>query len=154
MARLSDFPDDFATFLAEMKTSTYEAEPFVQGPPLPQRRVAIITTAGVHLREQPRFELGDTTYRVLPGDINGDDLIMSQGSVGFDRTGFQQDVNTVFPIDRLRELVRDKKLGSVANAHYSVSSAFSDPFDFGLVAGDIAQQLLEDQVDAVVLIPA
>jgi len=154
MAKLSDFPDDFAKFLAEMKTNSYQAEPFVQGPPLTQRRVAIITTAGVHLRDQPRFEMGDTSYRVLPGDIDGADLIMSQGSVGYDRTGFQQDVNTVFPIDRLREMVRDKKLGTLADAHYSLSSAFSDPLDFEPVAGEIAQRLHEDQVDAVVLIPA
>lgn len=154
MARLSDFPDDFAKFLAGMKTTTYQAEPFVHGPPLTQRRVAIITTAGVHLRDQPRFEMGDTSYRVLPGDIDGDDLIMSQGSVGFDRTGFQQDVNTVFPIDRLREMVRDEKLGSLASAHYSLSSAFSSPLALEPVAGEIAQRLHEDQVDAVVLIPA
>lgn len=154
MARLSDFPDDFAKFLAGMKTNKYQAEPFVQGPPLRQRRVAIVTTAGVHLRDQPRFEMGDTSYRVLPGDINGDDLIMSQGSVGFDRTGFQQDANTVFPIDRLREMVGDKKIGSIANEHYSLSSAFSEPFDFEPVAGEIAQRMHADGVDAVVLIPA
>ncbi len=39
---------------------------------------------------------------------------MSHISVNFDRTGFQQDLNTVFPIDRLRELVADGEVGSMA----------------------------------------
>ena len=38
------------------------------------------------------------------GAYNADELVMSHSSVNFDRTGFQQDINIVFPVDRLRDL--------------------------------------------------
>ena len=38
-----------------------------------------------------------------------DELTMSHVSTNFDRSGFYQDVNTSFPIDRLRELARRRR---------------------------------------------
>jgi D-proline reductase (dithiol) PrdB len=52
------------------------------------------------------------------------DLVMSHVSVNFDRTGFQQDMNVAFPIDRLRELVANGTVGSMAAVHYSFVGAF------------------------------
>lgn len=154
MARISDLPDNQAAVVSAMKANAFAAEPFVSGGPLAKRRVSIVTTAGLHRRDQPRFRLGDTSYRKFDGEVSGDDLIMSQGSVGFDRTGFQQDVNTLFPIDRLREAEQRGVIGSIGSHHYSLSSAFSDPLSFETVAGEIANELILDNVDAVVLIPA
>ena len=72
------------------------------GPPLADRRVAIISTAGLHPPGEQTFDLRDTGYRVIPDSYNADELVMSHASVNFDRTGFQQDTNVVFPIDRLQ----------------------------------------------------
>jgi len=47
-------------------------------------------------------------YRVIPGDIAARDLVMTHISTNFDRTGFQQDWNVVFPLDRLKELARGR----------------------------------------------
>jgi D-proline reductase (dithiol) PrdB len=44
---------------------------------------------------------------------------MSHVSVNFDRTGFQQDLKVIFPLDRLRELAVEGSIGSVAAFHYS-----------------------------------
>jgi D-proline reductase (dithiol) PrdB len=49
---------------------------------------------------------------------------MSHISVNFDRTGFHQDLNVVFPINRLGELVADGTVGSMASVHYSFMGAF------------------------------
>ena len=48
---------------------------------------------------------------------------MSHVSTNFDRTGFQQDHNVVFPIDRLNELAEEGEVGSVASIHYSFMGA-------------------------------
>src|SRR4029450_2003444 len=61
---------------------------------------------------------------VIPAETPANELVMSHISVNFDRTGFQQDLNVVFPIDRLRELVADGEVGSMASVHYSFVGAF------------------------------
>ena len=78
------------------------------------------------------------------------DLIMSHISNNFDRTGFQQDLNVVFPIDRLRELAADGTISSVARYHYAFMGA-TPPTDQAPVAKDLAQRLKEDDVDGVIL---
>lgn len=153
MVMLADLPDSLAKHLSGMSVPSFATQPFVSGKPLSQRRVAIVTTAGLHHRDHARFGFDDPSYRAIAGDSSGEDLIMSQGSVNFDRTGFAQDTNTVFPIDRLRELQQAGVIGSLADFHYSMSAAFSDPFDFEATALEVADLLKRDQVDAAVLIP-
>ena len=82
---------------------------------LSESRVALLTTSGIGLRSDQRFELRDTTYRVIPGEVEAKDLVMSHASVNFDRTAFQLDLNVAFPIDRLRELEAGGEIGSLAN---------------------------------------
>lgn len=63
-------------------------------------RFAVITTAGLHFRGEPIFELSDASNRAIPGDQDTANLIMSHVSTNFDRSGFHDDVNVVFPLDR------------------------------------------------------
>jgi D-proline reductase (dithiol) PrdB len=44
---------------------------------------------------------------------------MTHSSVNFDRTGFQEDLNIVFPIDRFKELEDEGFIGSLASINYS-----------------------------------
>jgi D-proline reductase (dithiol) PrdB len=80
--------------------------PYVPGPPLAQRRVAIVTTAGIHERRARPFEVGSADYRVIRADTQPGELVMSHISVNFDRTGFQEDINVVFPMDVQRRVLR------------------------------------------------
>ena len=129
--------------------------PFVKGPALSQRRVAIITTAGLHLRSDQPFDSGGAgiDYRVIPGDVAPADLVMSHASVNFDRTGFQSDWNVVFPLDRLKELAREKIVGAVAAFHYSFMGAIPLVARYEAKARELAAILKQDQVDAVLLTP-
>lgn len=126
--------------------------PFVPGPPLKARRVAIITTSGLHARGDRPFDIGAADYRVIPGDTPAADLLMSHVSVNFDRSGFQEDINVVFPIERLRELQRDGVIGSISDFHYSFMGAAPiralEP-----KARELAALLKKDRVDAVLLTP-
>ncbi len=137
----------------ELDCPTFETHPWVEGPPLNKRRVAIISMAGLHRQEDRPFtrESGDY-YRIIPGDIKSNDLIMSHLSVNFDRSGFQQDWNVVFPIDRLRELAGEGVIGSVADFHYSFMGA-DDPLKWEEQARFLAALLKKDKVDAALLIP-
>ena len=115
-------------------------------------KVAIISTAGLHRRADSPFVPGAGDYRVIPDDADMDDLMMSHVSTNFDRTGFFQDVNTSFPIDRLHELVEEGVVGSAASRQYSFMGA-TPPTAMEPVARDLAGLLKQDQVDAVLLVP-
>lgn len=153
MVRLADLPEVEAKHLLAKPCPRFPSEPFVTGPALANRRVAIVTTAGLHRRDQPGFDLADTGFRVIEGVTTGRDLVMSHSSVNFDRTGFQQDVNIVFPIDRLRELEREGAIGSIAAYHYSLMGALWEPHEIETSARQIAGLLKQDRVDAVLLVP-
>ncbi len=154
MARMGDFPE------AEQKHHLdkirdfpdFGEPPFVAGPPLAQRRVAIVTTAGLHLRGDRPFDSGAADYRVIPGDAPATDLIMSHVSVNFDRSGFQEDFNVVFPLDRLRELAAESLVGSVADIHYSFMGA-TPMRALEAKARELAGLLKKDRVDALLLSP-
>lgn len=153
MVRLSDLPDYEAEYLLAKRCPPFATQPWVTGPSLKERRIAVVTTAGVHSPGEETFNFIDASYRVIPGDTDGGDLLMSHTSVNFDRSGFQQDVNVVFPIDRLRELEAAGEIGSLARFHYTFMSAGAQAADFEPGAREIAGLLKEDQVNAVLLCP-
>ncbi|HTN09823.1 MAG TPA: glycine/sarcosine/betaine reductase selenoprotein B family protein [Acetobacteraceae bacterium] len=77
---------------------------------------------------------------------------MSHVSVNFDRSGFQRDLNVVYPIDRQRVLAAEAVIGSVADTHYAVLGA-TDPAAMQITADQLMGQLQQDRVDAVLLVP-
>jgi D-proline reductase (dithiol) PrdB len=150
--RLSDMPEVEAMHLRRIECPTYDDTQALAGEPLAERRVVIVSTAGLHKRGDRPFRPGDGSYRVIPPETRASDLVMSHISVNFDRTGFQQDLNVAFPIDRLRELVADGTVGSLAAVHYSFMGAFP-PTAAEPHAQHLAGLLKADKVDAALLIP-
>jgi D-proline reductase (dithiol) PrdB len=152
MVHLREMPEHLRDRLVNQELPTYESTPWAEAKPLAESRIALISTAGLHRREDPPFVPGAGDYRVIPDDADFDDLVMSHLSTNFDRTGFFQDVNTAFPADRLRELAEQGVIDSVASRHYSFMGA-TPPAMMEPVARDLAGLLKEDGVDAVVLVP-
>ena len=152
MVHLREMPEHLRNALINQELPTYESTPWADAKPLAESKVAIISTAGLHRIEDSPFVPGADDYRIIPNDADTDNLMMSHVSTNFDRTGFFQDVNTAFPIDRLHELVDDGIVGSVASRHYSFMGA-TPPHLMEPVARDLAGLLKEDGVDAVVLVP-
>jgi D-proline reductase (dithiol) PrdB len=138
--------------LRQLSCPTFSNQPWAPGPPLSKRRVAIISTAGLHRRGDRPFEGMTGDYRIIPGDIKAKDLVMTHVSTNFDRIGFQRDWNVVFPLDRLRELAAEGVIGSVAAYHYSFMGA-SDPSEMEPTAHRLARLLAADGVDAAFLAP-
>ncbi len=157
MARLSELPDWERDHLLHLRDQAprLAGRPWVKGPPLNARRVALISTAGLHRRDDRPFGGGTsaTEYRVIPSDTPSASLVMGHISVNFDRSGFRQDPNLVFPLDRLKELAEDGTIGSVADVHYSFMGAPFPPTQFEPRARELAGLLARDHVDAAVLIP-
>ena len=152
MARLDLMPEPMRSHLEKLPCPSFDKHPWVSGPELSKRRVAIISTAGLHRRGDRPFEGMTGDYRVIPGDTNASDLVMTHISTNFDRTGFQQDWNVVFPLDRLIELAAKRAIGSVAAYHYSFMGA-TDPAAMEPAVRNIADLLKNDRVDAALLVP-
>ena len=152
MVRLTDLSDMEAQHLLDLPCPEYDDSPWADAPPPEEARVAIITSAGLSLRSDDTFRPGAADYRVIPAAIDTGDIVMSHVSTNFDRSGFQQDINVVFPIDRLRELAAEGAIGSVADFHYSFMGA-TEPEKLEEKARELAGLLKEDRVNAVLLTP-
>ena len=126
--------------------------------PLRECRVALVTTAGLSLPDQPPFDatirLGDTSFREIPGTISPQLLEMNQRSWTFDKTGVLRDRNLALPLDRLREMQANNLIGSVAPRHYSFMGSIVSPRKLiNETAPEVARRLATDAVDVVLLTP-
>src|ERR1043165_4016687 len=86
---------------------------------LSKSTIAIVTAGGVHLKTQEPFniadELGDLTYREIPPDVETKDLMVTHHH--YEHRAANEDINVVFPIEVLRDLVSEGLIGGVARKH-------------------------------------
>jgi D-proline reductase (dithiol) PrdB len=150
--RLERLPAAMAERLANLDCPDFATRPWVEGGPLAERRVAVVSSAGLVVRGERPFRGRDPDYRTIPSTTAPADLLCSHVSINFDRTGFQEDWNVVFPLDRLNELASEGAIGSVAATHYSFMGA-TDPVLMEGAARAVAGRLKADRVDAVILTP-
>ena len=154
MVRLTDLTPRMQDALKNnIPLPSFERKPFVGGPPLSERRVAVVTSAGLSRRGDALFQLGDSSYRAIPADTPASELLMSHVSINFDRTGFMRDQNVLFPVERLYEMASEGTIRSVAAMHYSFMGA-GHPVPMEPYAREIAERMKSDHVDAVLLTPA
>ena len=141
----------------------YETSPWTPlEKPLSQCKVALVTSAGLHLRSDVPFvtykgQEEDSSYRVIPSDVQSKDLVTSHISIGFDHIGVYQDINVAFPIDRVRELVEDGTIGGLSDSYYSFMGGVIYPSTFKRLmqetGPEAAQRMKAEGVDLVFLTP-
>ena len=155
MVRLSDLHEEEAAhLLARAKAMVpVEAAPWITPRPLAESKVAIVSTAGLHRRSDAPFQAGAVDYRILPGDVNFADVVLSHISTNFDRSAFQQDPNISFPLDRLREMAADGEIGAVSKWHYSFMGAQPNHDALRDTGEEVGRLLAADGVDVALLIP-
>ena len=152
MVRVDEFPDEFREDYLNREMPTFDECPFVLGPPLAERRVSLISTAGLHRKGDRPFTEESGDFRIIPKDLPDEDLVMTHVSSNFDRIGFMKDADVAFPINRLKELAADGVIGSVADHHYSFMGA-TEPEKMAPSVAEIVATLKADKVDAVMLCP-
>ncbi len=86
---------------------------------LSRATVALVTAGGVHRKDQPPFniadELGDLTYRIIGGEDDTADLMVTHHH--YDHSDADRDINVILPLDPLRELAQEGFIGAVAREH-------------------------------------
>lgn len=121
---------------------------------LDRSRLALVTTGGVHLPDQSRFDIddpaGDCSYREIPTTAH--DLTWTHA---YYRPDEGSDLDAVFPLETLRRLVSDGAVGELSARHFSFMGAIHDPTPLvEITAPEVAGRLVEDRVDVVLLTPS
>ena len=126
--------------------------------PLVECKVSLVTTAGIHHKTQPPFDMtdptGDPSFRTIDVSHPLSDLVITHDY--YDHTDAERDINIVFPIERLWELKREKVIGEVAKFHYGFMGHITDKHIQTLInekAPDVAHRMKADKIDIVVLTP-
>ena len=129
--------------------------PFVRPKkPLHECRLALVTTGGVHLPEDARFDIddpaGDASYREIPA--GAEELTWTHA---YYRSEGASDLNSVFPLWTLREVVAEGVVGGLKRRHFSCMGAIHDTAPLiEETTPEVARKLMGDAVDVVLLTPS
>jgi hypothetical protein len=81
--------------------------------------VCLVSTAGVRHKDDRPFDTdGDTSWRVVDGEAAAADL--RYDDTHYDHACVDRDLNCVFPIDRLRALAAEGRIGGLTSRHFSL----------------------------------
>ncbi|HIF93930.1 MAG TPA: hypothetical protein EYQ60_12540 [Myxococcales bacterium] len=130
--------------------------------PLAEAKVALLSTAGISMKGDRSFDMecerqnptwGDSSFRRLRADATSDNIEVNHLHID---TGYiQRDLNVALPLDRLRGLVAEGHVGSMAETHYSImgfQGADSSRLE-NETAPAIAENVKNEEVDLVLLAP-
>lgn len=130
--------------------------------PMSQCTVALISSAGVALDTDRPFDQegerqnpwwGDPSYRILPDTATEDNVRLYHLHVN--PCYAEQDLNCLFPIQRLNELAEAGEIGRAAPRHYSIMGYILQPDQLlQETTPAMIRNLQEDQADVVILVPA
>ena len=159
MARMDTLDETLYKTLMYFPCTEFETNPWTPlRKDLSQSKLALVSTAGLHLRGDKPFisnhKGGDSSYRVISSSANSGDILQSHTSIGFDHTAFYRDINIAFPIDRVRELMDRGVIGGLVENHYSFMGALRDTRPIVQGSGpEVAQRLKDEGADLVLLVP-
>jgi len=130
--------------------------------PLRESKVALLTTAGVSMKDDEPFDMeyerknptrGDSSFRKLSGNATSADIVANHLHID---TGYiEQNLDVALPLARLDALVSQGFVGSSAPTHYSIMG-FQGNDSSRLEqesAPAIAASLRSEEVDLCLLAP-
>jgi len=130
--------------------------------PLCECKVAMISSGGIAMKEDKPFDQdgerqnpwwGDPSFRTIPKTASAKDVDIYHLHIKSDYA--RQDIDCLLPIHRLAELAQSGEIGCVAETHYSIMGYLLQPEEMleqSIPA--IIQQLKDEHVDVVILVPS
>lgn len=122
--------------------------------PLPELRVALISSAGVYRADQEPFHFrNDTSHREIPFDTDPAELRVAH--FGYDVRDARSDPACVLPLRALRELADEGAIGGLAGPALSFMGGI---YSARRVRDDVAPRfrdfVLRERADLAYLVPA
>ena len=129
-------------------------------------KIGLVTSGGLYQKGvEPAFDLekevnrptwGDPTYRMIPSDIQQSQIRVSH--LHYNPQDVLQDMDILLPVHRIQELVEEHQIGGLAERAYSFMGYQGFPPDSNqwrqVYGPQVAQELLDQEVDCVLLTPA
>ncbi len=136
------------------------------GRPLSESTFGLVTSGGLYVRESDRsFDVererqkptwGDPSFRVIPSDIESSAVGVSH--LHFNTTDVEADFNILLPIHRFLTLVKEGRIGGIAESNYSFMGFQGFPPDTTeweeRYGPEVADAFLKEGVNCVLLTPA
>ena len=121
--------------------------------PIAESKLGLVASGGIYRHGQTAFTFkDDTTYRAIATDVDSAELRATH--FAYDLTDARLDINCVFPIDTLRGLVASGDVGSLAPNFYTcMGGIYSTRRVREELAPAVVQRCLDDEVDALLLVP-
>ena len=121
--------------------------------PLAQSRLGLVASGGIYVSGQVAFHFkDDISYREIATDTPASELRATH--FAYDLRAARSDPNVVFPTGTLRRLVAEGRLGELAERAYTfMGGIYSSRKVRETLAPALADRLVEDEVDRVLLVP-
>lgn len=152
MVRLADLHELGRSNALNLECPSFEDQPFNQPASAAERKLALISTAGLIRRGDAPFRRNDAGYRVIDESVSNEDIQISHLSINFDRTAAVNNIETIFPRQLSQQLVSDGRIGALADKHYSVMGA-TDPLKMETTVAEIIESMKAESVNTAVLLP-
>ena len=125
--------------------------------PLSECRLSFVSTSGVQPKTSLPFDtvhpVGDYTFRRVPSDSRTEDLEIHQ--LKYPTFGAREDLNVIFPIERLQEFAQEGVIGGLTENFYTFIGYNMDPERLqNTLAKHLAVASAEVKPDAVIAAPA
>ena len=121
--------------------------------PLAKSRLGLLTSGGIYRSGQVAFHFkDDLSYREI--DTRAPTHELRATHFAYDLTDARSDPNVVFPVDTLHTLVEAGELGALSERAYSIMGGiYSSRKVAKILAPALADRVVEDEVDLVLLVP-
>ncbi len=129
--------------------------------PLADSTVALISSAGLALKTDVPFDQegekehpwwGDPSFRVIPKNTTAEEIALYHLHINPGLV--DQDINTLFPLDILRDAEQGGVIKNAAAHHYSYMGYLLRPQEMlENSVPEMVKIMKADQVDAVILVP-
>jgi len=121
-----------------------------------EQALALVTSGGLYLKDsQPAFDTesihGDPSFREIPKTVRPDELGIAHAH--YDHALAEQDINTIFPLERFVELENDGVIGRLADTHFSFSYVNDVVTLLTETAPALIRRLKADKIDVLFLVP-
>ena len=126
---------------------------------LAEKRIAMVTTGGVHPKTDKPFDMSDTdgdpSFRIFPSHSQANELTITHDY--YDHSDGDRDINVIIPLQALRTCVRQGLIGSLSTDFFSFMGHIQGRHIETLLqysCPDLIQRLKQDRVEVVLLAPA
>jgi glycine reductase len=143
-------------FVTEFPMPIFDnVEPHAPVENITQAKIAIVTSGGIVPKGNPDHIESSSASKYGKYDISDFDDLTSEthetAHGGYDPTYANQDSDRVIPVDVLRNMVKEGKIGSLYNYFFSTTGNGTAVANAKKWGAEIAKQLVADGVNAVIL---